>query len=284
MYSMFSCVGCPLQGNTLSFLSLEYLNKVSCLNRSSFKRNLVQCSIIRPRILLHNKLHQKFKFITRTKSFVSFKMCSQSSHKTEANPASLSSSSSTLSDTRHLAFLLWKNSWISWWAQLVLSVIAGVILLFALSITPIRSAPLVRSSLIGLLSACIALTFSFLSVLWTWGYTRWSIKLQQGEESTAINKLSSSVQSGIVLTVVGMFFTVVAAQAIVGRLLAKILSAGLQPSPLIVNNQNQTVIQPLDIFIVQANTNILLSQWISLTFGLWMAHKLKTKRNKNKPT
>ncbi|GJD05920.1 Protein TIC 21, chloroplastic [Galdieria sulphuraria] len=196
------------------------------------------------------------------------------------NPTSPPLSSSTFSDTRYLAFLLWKNSWISWWAQLVLSVIAGVILLFAMSVTPIRSSTtLVRSSLIGLLSACIALTFCFLSVLWTWGYTRWSVKLQQGEETTtAMNKLASSIQSGILLTVVGMFFTVIAAQAIVGRLLAKILSAGLQPSPLVVNNQ--TAIQPLDIFIVQANTNILLSQWISLTFGLWMAHKLKAHRDK----
>jgi hypothetical protein len=194
------------------------------------------------------------------------------------------------SDTRQLSFILWKNSWISWWAQLVLSVIAGVILLFAISVTP--STVRLRSSLLGWLVACIALSFSFLSVLWTWGYARKSFKLQQqqSEESTAamMNRLSSSVQSGILLTAVGMFFTVVAAQAIVGRLLAKVLSAGLAPSPLAIvssgNNNVASTIQPLDIFVVQANTNILLSQWISLVFALWMARKLKAHENKNKST
>eukprot|EP00871_Galdieria_phlegrea_P000838 jgi/Galph1/1755/GphlegSOOS_G433.1 len=189
--------------------------------------------------------------------------------------------SSDLSNKRHVAFLLWKNSWISWWLQLILSVIAGVILLFAVSVTPLRSPNSMRSSLVGFVSAAIALTFSFLSVIWTWGYTRWSVKLQQSGEDINLDKLAGALQGGVRLTVVGMFFTVIAAQAIVGRLLAKVLSAGLQPSPLIVSSSS-AVIQPLDIFVVQANTNILLSQWIALSFSLWMAYKLRTSREENK--
>jgi len=60
----------------------------------------------------------------------------------------------------------------------------------------------------------------------------------------------------------------------VGSLLAKALS---QPQGAAVfgppGNVSQYV-QPLDIFVIQANTNILLAHFVGLVFTLWIMNSL----------
>jgi hypothetical protein len=71
-----------------------------------------------------------------------------------------------------------------------------------------------------------------------------------------------------------MLLTLLGAEATVGALLAKALS---QPQGATVfgapGNVSQFV-QPLDIFIIQANTNILLAHFVGLVFTLWVLNSL----------
>jgi len=78
---------------------------------------------------------------------------------------------------------------------------------------------------------------------------------------------------GTTLNILGMLITLIGAEQIVGLLAAKVLTMqGV--SPFLTGNvagggaiSAQTV-QPLDVLIVQANTNTLLSHFISLVCGL----------------
>tara|TARA_B110000971_G_C19704700_1_gene361494 strand:+ start:175 stop:546 length:372 start_codon:yes stop_codon:yes gene_type:complete len=105
--------------------------------------------------------------------------------------------------------------------------------------------------------------------------------------STASSMLRRSLKINIYLNCLGMLVTVLGAEQIVGVLVAKILSTqGL--SPFAVQGAaagsfgaTQTV-QALDIFVVQANTNTLLSHLLSLCSCLWLwrwVGKLKDESN-----
>ncbi len=77
----------------------------------------------------------------------------------------------------------------------------------------------------------------------------------------------------------GMFVTLLGAEQIVGSLAAKVLTMqGVSPfgnaASMAVATQT---LQPLDILVVQANTNTLLSHFVSLACALYLTksvHKL----------
>merc|ERR1719469_775515 len=68
---------------------------------------------------------------------------------------------------------LWSVGWLSWWTQTILSVVSGVLLLFASSVMQRPSPALVG----GLVLALAGLGTAFCSIFWTWGYTRTSVRL-----------------------------------------------------------------------------------------------------------
>ncbi|CAN0372566.1 unnamed protein product [Ectocarpus sp. 8 AP-2014] len=72
-----------------------------------------------------------------------------------------------------------------------------------------------------------------------------------------------------------MLLALVGAEQIVGTLVAKVLYAqGFQPSVMVGSAGAAEVAQAqfraLDVFIVQANTNTLLSHFCSLAASLWL--------------
>ena len=68
---------------------------------------------------------------------------------------------------------LWSVGWTSWWTQTILSVVSGVLLLFANSVMQRPSPALVG----GLVLALAGLGTAFCSIFWTWGFTRVSVRL-----------------------------------------------------------------------------------------------------------
>jgi hypothetical protein len=71
-----------------------------------------------------------------------------------------------------------------------------------------------------------------------------------------------------------MLATLLGAEATVGALLAKALS---QPQGAAVFGAPGGVsqyVQPLDIFVIQANTNILLAHFVGLVLTLWIMNSL----------
>ena len=73
----------------------------------------------------------------------------------------------------------------------------------------------------------------------------------------------------------GLFLTLLAAEEIVGSLALKVLTAG---NGLLYGGSGvgaEGFVQPLDILIVQANTNTLLSHFASLSTALYLADRVR---------
>jgi hypothetical protein len=80
-----------------------------------------------------------------------------------------------------------------------------------------------------------------------------------------------TITIGSVLNLSGMFLALIGAQQIVGLLASKLLTMqGVTPFAMTAAGVSAQTLQPLDILIVQANTNTLLSHFISLICGLVM--------------
>jgi hypothetical protein len=77
--------------------------------------------------------------------------------------------------------------------------------------------------------------------------------------------LRRTIQVGTTLNLLGMFVTIIGAEEIVGTLCAKVLTTQGVPGGVMAAAGASQIVQPLDILIVQANVNILLSHFVSLT-------------------
>jgi len=81
------------------------------------------------------------------------------------------------------------------------------------------------------------------------------------------------------INMMGIATTLIGAEQIVGVLFAKVLSLGNGAGAMIGGGglgavASQTI-QPLDILIVQANTNTLLSHYIALAVSFWLSRWIK---------
>jgi tetrahydromethanopterin S-methyltransferase subunit E len=68
----------------------------------------------------------------------------------------------------------------------------------------------------------------------------------------------------------GMLVTLIGAEQIIGLLAARVLTTATTVTTMGVLSSTSQVLQPLDILIVQANTNTLLSHFVSLVCTLYL--------------
>jgi len=117
------------------------------------------------------------------------------------------------------------------------------------------------------------------SIFQTWGNSRLAtkIRLRQIESAELPARFEKRFNIGIVVNLMGIAVTLLSAEQVVGMLIARALSMqGLQnfaagPAAFAYARQ---AIKALDIFIVQANTNILASHFLSLASQLWLQRRL----------
>lgn len=166
--------------------------------------------------------------------------------------------------------------WISFWVQIILGVIASLALIFAIASLAGRSGGNNPGAGAGLFFTTVGQIAVFVSAFWAYRYTRMGRQLR-GREDGKRPKPKAAVRIlrlGLFISMGGMLITLIGAEATVGALLAKALS---QPQGAAVfgapGNVSQYV-QPLDIFVIQANTNILLAHFFGLVFTLWILNSL----------
>jgi hypothetical protein len=199
--------------------------------------------------------------------------------KTLNTPTTLYSSSNMDMDPiiSEAALKLKRLNWFSWWSQVILTVVSSITLLFARSV--LQAGKSNRSELVtgGFFLAGSGITVSFLSIIWTWGGTRLSRRiLRKSEEYSRIRVASvirRTVKVGAMLNLFGMLFTLIGAEQIIGLLAAKILTTqGANPftSNAQILGGQVTPFNAIDILIVQANTNTLVSHFVSLVCALSM--------------
>jgi Protein of unknown function (DUF3611) len=173
--------------------------------------------------------------------------------------------------------------WISFWTQIVLAVISAVVLLFAAGsfgaaatappaipggVPTVPTGGVNPGTGAGLFLAVLGLLALFAGAYWAFRYTRLSRKLK-AMDAQVRPKRGDALQAlrlGLLINLGGMLLTILGAQAIVGSLVAKSFSQGVG----IFTGNFQRFINPLDIFLVQANTNTIMAHFVGVIATLWL--------------
>ena len=158
-----------------------------------------------------------------------------------------------------------RSSWLAWWAQAILSVVSTVTLVFANAVKGSTQTSIISN---GILLAAIGLSLSYVNIIWTWAYRNLARSLPASPEKGAAS-LKRTIRVGVTIALVGMLITLIGAEQIVGTLVAKAVSGALV-SPQGMAASSAMNLQALDIFVVQANTNTLLSHLASLINSLYL--------------
>ena len=168
------------------------------------------------------------------------------------------------------------TGWASFWAQLVLGVVAAVILGFA-SLSPGVAAGQQRNvgTGLGIFFAVIAVIALGASIFWAFRYIRISRQLQSSNPNNRPRKADTVqlLRLGLSINLVGLLVGLIGAQAIVGALVAKSLTLP-QGGVGVYQVDPSRIIRPLDIFVVQANTNTVAAHFAGLLGSLWLLNRV----------
>lgn len=164
---------------------------------------------------------------------------------------------------------------ISFWVQIVLAVVSTLVLIFSTTTISLRAGTGNPGTGAGLLFAVFGVLVLFGGAYWAFRYTQIGKQLRVGDARTR-PKRGDAIQAlriGIVINLVGLLLTLLGAQATVGVLLAKSLS---QPQGTAIFDPSQVtrLIQPLDIFVVQANINTISAHFVGVAASLWLARSM----------
>ncbi|XP_075493769.1 protein TIC 21, chloroplastic-like [Primulina tabacum] len=151
------------------------------------------------------------------------------------------------------------------WAQLICSIVAGVILSFSTVITGKVTSPATFYATAGGIAA------AFISVFWSFGHIRLADRLRRTADNPSKAPpradVVRSLNNGIVVNLLGMGAAILGMQATVGLLVAKALTGSVIPYYQGIPPGNSPVLA-LDVFLVQASANTILSHFLGLVCSL----------------
>jgi Protein of unknown function (DUF3611) len=183
---------------------------------------------------------------------------------------------SSSSQIQAIAKLFRLTGWITFWSQLALGIVSGGILLFA-SIPRNTGGTANNSGAgIGVFFAITGLVALGIGLFISFRYIRIGRQLDSGNPSNRPRKIETVqvVRLGLVVHLVGILLTLVGAQAIVGILLTKSLTVSQVIPGTITQVDPSRVIQPLDILVVQANTNTVSAHFAGLLGSIWLLNRI----------
>ncbi|KAI8532747.1 hypothetical protein RHMOL_Rhmol11G0237700 [Rhododendron molle] len=169
---------------------------------------------------------------------------------------------------------------IGFWGQLVCTVVTAVILTFSVVVKGKITSPATFYATAGGIAA------AFVSVFWSFGYIRLSDKLRRtaNEPSKAPPRedVVKSLKKSIVLNLLGMGAAVLGMQATVGLLVAKALTSSVNPFYQGIPPGYSPVLA-LDVFLVQASANTILSHFLGLVCSLGLLRSVTLPPSKGIP-
>jgi Protein of unknown function (DUF3611) len=172
---------------------------------------------------------------------------------------------------RKIAAQLRRVGWMGFWLQLVLAVVSTLIFLFAIPFASTgASNPGTGGSLLFAVGGLLVL---YASTYWSFRYVMTSRKLKNPDLRPKKADTIKLVQWGLLCSVSGMGSSVMGAESIAGTLLGKSLSLA-QPFAVYSPDALSKIIQPLDIFIVLANTHTITAHFIGIVSALWLLSQL----------
>lgn len=184
------------------------------------------------------------------------------------------SGSSSPPNLQEIAKTFRLTGWISFWVQLVLTVISSIILLFASALSGAsannQTSPSNGIGVVVTVAGILVLGFNMY-----WALFRYvPIGRKLAGNPAARPRKSETLQilrMGLQASVVGIFVSLLGAQATVGLLAAKAFNQGVGG---LVTVDPSRFIQPLDILVVQASVNVILAQFFGISAALWLLNKM----------
>lgn len=158
---------------------------------------------------------------------------------------------------------------IGFWTQLVFGVVSTVTLLLAITSKVERNSPGTGFSLFcavcGLICLIVAIFISF-------RHGKLAEKfLASGTTPPKKSTTIKIVQLGLITSLVGTFLTILGAEAIAGLALSKILAFGQGE---VLAGKDKDFVNPLDLFIIQANINIIAAHFAGILSSLWILNQI----------
>lgn len=189
------------------------------------------------------------------------------------NPDTQSSSS----QLRAIAQTFRLTGWISFWTQLVLGVVSGGILLFAILSQRSGNTSNNPGTGFGAFFAISGLITLAVGIYLAFRYTRIGNQLLSSNSNNRPRKIETVqvLRLALIVHLVGILLTLLGAQAIVGTLLTKSLTLPqLGGTGVYAQIDPSRIIQSLDIFVVQANTNTVSAHFSGLVASIWLLHRI----------
>jgi Protein of unknown function (DUF3611) len=174
-----------------------------------------------------------------------------------------------------VALLIGRAGWSIFWLQLVLAVVSGAILFFYAAFSRnARSGAGFLGVGLGTLFAICGLVTLAVSIYLAFRYTRFAARLQAAVESNRPSKTETLklVRLALSVNLLGLMFTILGAQAIIGSVLAIALS---QPEGWILRSAAVPIVQPLDLFVVQSNINAVTAYFFGIAISFWLFNRLR---------
>lgn len=169
-------------------------------------------------------------------------------------------------ERQQIANLLVVLGWSGFWIQLVLTAVSILILGFAI-LDP--SFNLNLKSGAGLLSVVGGVSVLSFSIYWFFHYVRFARRLEASEPSLHPSRKETIqiLHLGVLVNLAAMLLTLVGIEAVIGGLLLKTLSV---PQGAAIYRTGQ-LIEPIDIFVVQANVSMIVAQFVGIVIPFWLA-------------
>jgi Protein of unknown function (DUF3611) len=174
------------------------------------------------------------------------------------------------------ANILLQQGRIGFWAQIVLGVISGVLLLIA-SASLIGAKQRTSGIEIGVLCAIGGAGFLVVAIFFSSRYMKIARQMMSGDEVSRPKKADTIqlIRQGLISNITGMFLTILGAQALAGIVLIK--SLNVPQGTFNVGSNPTQFVNSVDLLIVQANTNTILAHFTGIVTSLWLLNRITSK-------
>jgi len=159
----------------------------------------------------------------------------------------------------------------SFWLQLILGIISTVTLLFSIPALS-ESKQNLQGVQFGILSAFISIILLVVALVISFRYKKIGTKIENRDPAMRPKKSETMnlIQFGLVFNLVGMLFAIIGAETLVGLALAKSLTL----SPQLIGSNPQQFVNPLDLLIIQANTNTIGAHFAGIVTSLILINRI----------
>ncbi|NEO97302.1 MAG: DUF3611 family protein [Symploca sp. SIO2E9] len=161
---------------------------------------------------------------------------------------------------------------IAFWIQLVLAIVSGAILLVYGAFGNRGTQESVQGIGFGIFFALCGLVTLGVGIYFAFRYIRLAQKLLVAGSAERPSKADTlqAIRFGLIFNLLGMLFTLLGAQAVIGIILGISFSQPTGPGL----NVTQYGVNSFDLLVVQANINTITAHFVGIVASIWLFNQV----------